>query len=147
MITHTESIEIKAPVSDVFAFISNVENIPRWQSEVVTSKVVSPSPLRSGTRFEEVVRILGRRVSTVCEVTDYQPTKRFGFRSISGTSIAYDGQMQFEPNGRGTHLTLSATFRLKGFWKLAEPLFRFDVRKAISEELKALKSLLENSPS
>lgn len=147
MIKHSKSIEIKAPVSEVFAFISNLENIPKWQSEVVNSKIISSGPLQAGTRFEEIVKVLGKKMSTVCEVTDYQPTKRFGFRSDSANIISYNGNFQFEPIGRDTRLTISAVFGLNGFWKIMEPIFGFEVRKGIGHELKILKSILENSRS
>jgi uncharacterized membrane protein len=147
MIKYSNSIEIKAPVSEVFAFISNLENIPKWQSEVVNSKIISPGPLQTGTRFEEVVKVFGKKMPTVCEITDYQPTKRFGFRSDSANMISYNGHFQFEPVGRGTKLTVNAVFSLKGFWKIMEPFFGFEVRKGIGHELKTIKTILENSKS
>jgi uncharacterized membrane protein len=147
MIKHTSSIEINLPVSDVFAFVSTIENIPKWQSEVVTTRVTTTGSLRSGTRFEEVVKVLGKQVPTVCEVTDYQPTRRFGFKSISKTPVSYEGNILLEPNGRGTRVTLKADIGLRGIWKVAEPLFGFEVRKGINEELKTLKSVLEQGAS
>lgn len=145
MITYSKSIEIKAPVSEVFAFVSNPENIPKWQSEVANSKIISSGPIQEGTRFEETVKVIGKKMPTVCEVTDYQPTKRFGFRSDSSRMISYSGNFHFEPIGRDTKLTISAVFELKGFWRIIEPIFAFEVRKGIDHELKILKSILENS--
>ncbi|MBI4429447.1 MAG: SRPBCC family protein [Ignavibacteriales bacterium] len=143
MIRHKGSIEIGAPVSDVFTFISNVENIPKWQSDVVTSKVHTSGPMRVGTMFEEDVKILGKQVQTVCEVVEYLPTKKFGFRSNSATPLQYGGFFSLEPNGRGTRLTIDVEIWLRGFWKLVEPLFGFEVRNGIQKELKTLKSILE----
>jgi uncharacterized membrane protein len=145
MIKHSNSIEIKAPVGEVFAFISNLENIPKWQSEVVNSRVLSSGPLQKGTRFEEVVTVMGKKMPTLCEVTDYQPTKIFGFKSDSANMISYIGQFQFEPNGTGTKLTVDAAFSLKGFWRIMEPLFGMEVRKGIGDELKNVKSILEKN--
>ncbi len=144
MATVRASTEIQVPVSDVFAFVSNVENIPKWQSEVVTSKVVTPGPTRLGTKYEEVINLLGKKVPTLCEVTEFQPTRRITFRSTSSSIVSYVGAFSLEPDGRATKLSVEAQFTLNGFWKLIDPLFRMEVRKGIHEELDKLKSLLEN---
>lgn len=143
MIKHSDSIEIAAPVSDVFAFVSNVENLPKFQSDVVKSTPLSNEPMRAGTRFEEVVNILGRKVATVCEVTDYQPTRRFGFRSVSSQSIRYAGTMDLQPNGRGTRVTLNVEISLNGWLRLVEPMFKLEVKKGVRNEVEALKKLME----
>lgn len=145
MIKHSDSIEIAAPVSDVFAFVSNVENLPKFQSDVVKSTPLSDGPMRAGTKFEEVVNILGKKVPTVCEITEYLPTRRFGFRSVSSQRITYGGTFELEPNGRGTRVTTNVQVELKGWLKLAEPLFKAEMRDGVKKELNALKRLLEHS--
>ena len=137
------SAEIRAPVSDVFAFVSRVENIPKWQSEVVTSKAITPGPTRLGTQYEEVVKLFGKKVATLCEVTEFQPTRRITFRSTSSRVVSYVGTFSLEPDGRGTKLSVNAQFTFNGLWKLIDPLFRMEMRKGIHEELNKLKSLLE----
>ncbi|GEM_PF-813117 len=144
MIRHSDSIDIGAPVSDVFVFISNVENLPKFQSDVVQSRPLSGEPMRAGTKFEEVVNILGKKVETVCEVTEYQPTRRFGFRSISSSRIAYGGTIDLEPNGRGTRVTIHADVALKGWMRVVEPLFKTELKQGVKKELRALKALLED---
>jgi hypothetical protein len=57
MIRLTESIIILRPSADVFAFVADMNSIPEWQSEVVTSKVITPGPARVGTRFTEDVKM------------------------------------------------------------------------------------------
>lgn len=143
MIRHSDSIEIAAPVSDVFTFISNVENLPKFQSDVVKSRPLSNEPMRAGMKFEEVVNILGKKVQTVCEVTNYQPTRQFGFRSISSPKIAYGGTVDLEPNGRGTRVTIHAHVELKGWMRIVEPLFKAELKNGVKKELKTLKALLE----
>lgn len=143
MIRHTDSIEIAAPVSDVFTFISNVENLPKFQSDVVKSTPLSNQPMRAGMKFEEVVNILGKKVQTVCEVTDYHPTRRFGFRSISSPKIAYGGTIDLEPSGRGTRVAIHAHVELKGWMRIVEPLFKAELKNGVQKELKTLKALLE----
>jgi hypothetical protein len=88
---------------------------------------------------------MGKKMPAVCEVTDYQPTKMFGFKSDSANMISFIGQFQFEPSGTGTILTVDAAFRLKGFWRIVEPLIGIEVRKGIGGELNNVKSILEKN--
>lgn len=143
MIRHSSSIEINATVSDVFTFVSTIENIPKWQTDVLTTKVTSSGTIRAGSQFQEVAKILGKPVETVCEITEYQPVKRFGFRSISQGPVSYSGQVLTEPNGRGTRVTVNVHVQLHGLWKIAEPLFALEIRGATKKELKTLKSLFD----
>ena len=143
MIRHEHQIEIRRPVSDVFTFISDLENIPQWQSEVVTSRVITPGPPRVGTAFEEDIRLFGRTFKTLCKLTEYQPTKRLSFRSESNAPVEYTSSFSFEPNGRGTKLTFHVEAMVKGFWKLFEPVARLEINNGIKAELKALQSILE----
>ena len=145
MMNHRSHIDINRPVSDVFTYVSNLENIPRWQSEVVTSRVTSPGSMRVGLTFEENVKLFGRTFQNVCEVTEYLPTRRFAFKSTSGTPFRYTGSFSFEANGRGTKLTLSVESALMGFWKIFEPIARMEMKNGIEGELKTLKSILETN--
>lgn len=94
---------------------------------------------------DEQVKLFGRTFQNVCEVTEYQPTRRFAFKSTSETPFRYVGAFSFEANGRGTKLTLSVESALKGLWRIFEPIARMEMKNGIEGELKTLKSILETS--
>ena len=58
MIRLNESVIIVSPPSKVFAFLADLNNISKWQTEVVKSTVVTPGPTKVGTRFTEEQRTL-----------------------------------------------------------------------------------------
>lgn len=143
MLKQMATITISRPVDHVFAFMANLENSPKWQSGVTDSKVISTGPLRVGTQFSEVIKVIGRPVEALCEVIEYESGSKIGFRSSSSPAIQFEGHYSFEPNDGGTQLTYSGWTRLGGFWRLLEPLFGGEVNKELAAELKRLKSLLE----
>ena len=68
MLRMSDSITVSQPPSQVLAFVADLSNIPKWQVEVVKSKVVTPGPTKVGTRFTDVT--MGPMRSTAdCEVS------------------------------------------------------------------------------
>ena len=143
MITINHTVAIRRPLPEVFSFVADMENLPQWQSEVVTSTVTTPGPTRVGTRFTEEVRIVGRKVPTACEVTDFARDERIGF-SAASPAINYNGLFTVsENNGHGTNVTLKASVQLKSWFRLVGPLFAREVRNGAHQELETLKRVLE----
>jgi uncharacterized membrane protein len=143
MITIDHTVTIARRLSDVFAFVAGIENLPQWQSEVVTSTVTTPGPTRVGTRFSEEVKIVGKKVPTACEVTDFVPDQRIGFTATS-PAIDYHGLFTVsDNNNQATDVTLKASVKLKSWFRLAAPLFAREVRNGARKELATLKQLAE----
>jgi carbon monoxide dehydrogenase subunit G len=142
MIHLTDSITISRSPADVFAFIADLTNIPKFQSDVVTSTVITPGPTKLGTRFTEDVKVGPMRTVASCEVTEFSPGRVMGFKAIS-PSIDYKGQFLVEPSAEGTRLTIAGTAEPKGWWKLIEPMIKGEFKGGIKHELKTLKNILE----
>jgi dehydrogenase/reductase SDR family member 12 len=138
MIRLVDSIEIAAPQARVFGFVSDLDNLPKIQSEVVQSTVLDPGAVHVGTRFEEVLKIGPRRATARCVVTEYEPERLMAFHAES-SAVHYDGRFVVEPAGDGSRVTIEVTARMQGFWRLLEPLFWADVRKGVKHELEAIK--------
>ena len=142
MIQLNDSIMISRKPSEVFAFIADLSNIPKWQAEVVTSKVITTGPTRVGSRFTEEVKMGPMRASASCEVTEFSPGKTMGFKALS-PSIDYEGRVIVESSENGTKLTLAGSVQPKGFWKLMQPMMKGEFKSAIKKELVAVKEILE----
>lgn len=142
MVKITESIEIASPQSKVFAFVSDLNNIPKWQSEVVRSTVLTPGPVKVGTRFDEIVKVGPWRVLTHCVVTQYEPDRLMAFNGES-SPMEYAGRISLEPAMDRTRVTIAGTASLKGLYRLMEIALAGDLRKGVKQELKGLKNILE----
>ncbi len=138
MIRFADTVDIVQSPSSVFAFVSDLENLPKIQSDVVQSTVLDPGPVHVGTRFEEVVKIGPRRVTARCVVTEYEPESRVAFRAES-TAVSYDARFLVTPAGEGSRVTIEGTAELQGLWRLMQPLLAADVRARLKHELQAIK--------
>lgn len=144
MVEFADSIEIAQTPARVFGFVSDLENLPKIQSEVVQSTVLDPGPIRVGTRFEEIVKLGPRRVTARCVVTEYEPERRMGFRAES-TAVHYDARFLVERAGEGSRVTVEGAFRLRGVWRVLRPLVAGDVRRGLKHELEAIRRHTEGA--
>ena len=142
MIRISASVAIDRPPEEVFDYILDFENAPEWQTGVVKSKRVTEGPVRVGTRFEEDVRMVVRRVRTACVITDVEPGRSVSFVATSAP-MDYQGQFVFDHTGKGTRVAVTATIEMKGLWRLLGPLVAMDARGGVRKELGRVKTALE----
>lgn len=146
MITFHDSIEVSQKPDRVFAFISDLNNLPKFQAEVVQSRVITPGPVRLGTRFEELVKLGPWRVPTQCVVTEFDEQGKLAFEA-SSKPVKYEGAFTVEPAAPGSRVTIRGIAQLQGLWRLLQPLLAGDVRKGLRHELLAIKRHTEGEVS
>ena len=142
MIRINASVGIDRPLEEVFDYILDFENASEWQTGVVKSKKVTEGPVRVGTRFEEDVRIVVKKVRTACMITDVEPGRSVSFVATSAP-VDCQGKFVFDRTGAGTRVEINATVQMKGMWKLLGPLFALDARSGARKELGRVKTALE----
>lgn len=135
------SVVIARPPAQVFAFIADVENEPRWQPDIAELRLTSAGPLRVGSTFREVRRTLGRTFTWQMRVTEFEPDRRFCIESTSG--MPYRGCRIVEPVEGGARVTELGELELPGFLRLFEPLLGRLARKPLEVAYRRAKSLLE----
>lgn len=143
MIHIESSTQINRSPDEVFEFIVNVDNMRRWQKGVVRSRRVSSGPMRLGFQFEETVKVGPWKLDTRCTVTELKKGARFGFEAASNGPLDYEGRFDLSPLAGGTRLSLVGIARLKGLWRVMQPLFAEDIKKETRDELDEIKRLLE----
>ena len=142
MISFKDNIDVDQARERVFGFISDLNNLSRFQAEVVQTKVITPGPIVVGTRFDEMVKLGPWRVPTECVVTEFDPRGSMTFQATS-KPVSYVGRFTVEAVGNGSRVTIQGTARLRGLWRLLEPILAGDVRKGVRHELAAIKRLTE----
>jgi hypothetical protein len=138
----TDSIEIARTPADTFAFVADLNNLPKWQSEVVQSTVLTPGPTRVGTRFTEKVKMGPSHTTAACEVTDFRSGSLMGFRATS-PRVDYMSRLSVEDDGDGSRVVITGSAQMKGWWRLMEPLMRSEFKTGLRKELAALKAVME----
>jgi uncharacterized protein YndB with AHSA1/START domain len=131
-------ITIGRPLSEVFAFVADGENDPKWRSAVLDVKRTSGAAPGKGARYRQGVKgPFGRRVAADYEVTDFEADRTLGFRVTEGP-VRPKGRYTVEPDGSGTKLTFELSCELTGPKKL---LMSGPVQKSMDGEMKNLDEL------
>ena len=128
----SHSVTINRPASEVFAFVADGENEPRWRPGVLDIQRVSGQGV--GAVYRQGVRGPGgRRIAADFEVTAYEPDRRTAFRTIAGP-VRPIGEFRFQESGGATTLTMS----LGGVKRL---LMSSMVKKTMDAEVAAIENV------
>jgi carbon monoxide dehydrogenase subunit G len=143
MINLDFSALIDRPQKDVFAFVTNPNNMSKWNSAVVSLEQITPGAVGAGTKFKSVGELLGRRIEGGMQITVYEPDTQCGFH-INAGPLQVNITLSFKTIGTGTKVSLNAQGNPGGLFKLAEPVLASRVKSMMEENLARLKSVLEN---
>ena len=144
MIKAEQTIVIDRPVDEVFAFVTDQTNTPRWQAGLVELERTTEGPIGVGTKHKGARNFMGRRMELANEYTVYEPGKLVTFRTTSGPALV--ASYLFESVPGGTRLTSRVEMQGAGLYGLLEPVICAGLRREMKAALPALKALLE-SPS
>ena len=112
----SHSVVINRPASEVFAFVADGENAPRWRTGVLDIQRESGQGV--GAVYRQGVRGPGgRRVAADYRVTAYQPDTLLAFETIAGP-VRPAGEFRLQEAGGATTLTLSLRAHLAGVKRL-----------------------------
>jgi len=142
MINLISSTLIERPVKQVFDFMSAPENNFQWQYGTLAAARVSESVMNTGTFYRSIGHLMGRRVEGTFEVTEYEPNKEYGFKSLSGP---FDLQTSytFEIASCSTKITVATQAHVVDFFQVDEGILEKKMKKQLKENLALLKDLLE----
>ena len=134
------SIDVRRPVEEVFAYLTDPTNLPEWQSGALEASV--QGPLQTGQTITETRKFLGRRIESKLAVEQYEPPRKFAARVTSGP-VPFRFEQTTEPEGSGTRVSVLVEGEPGGFFKLAEPLVERALRREIEGNSATLKDILE----
>ena len=144
MATFEHTVEIARPVEEVFAFLSEPDNLPRWQVSLLDVRPHRRGPLRCGLEVTERRRFLGREMETTWRCTEHRPCRRSVIESDEGP-VPFRGTFALEPaGGRATRFTW--TVEARGIAaRLAGPLAARMTLDELAGNTLRLKHLLEEN--
>jgi uncharacterized membrane protein len=136
---------IDRPREEVAAYLRDPANDTTWIGGVRSARLLTPEPVRIGSRVERVAGFLGRRVEYVNEVTELtgdwlvmrSVQSPFPMRVTYGHRQASDG---------ATEVSVRVEGNAGRFYALAAPLLGLAVRRSIARDLRNLKRVLEGRP-
>ena len=143
MTTIEATVFIDRPVEDVFAFVGDQHNAPRWQKGLVEVRKTTEGPIGLGTRHDFSRKVMGRMMVAGNEYTAYELNKRIAFKTTSGP-MKLQACYRTEASGTGTQLTCTMELdKGSGLFGLLLPLIVRSIRKDMRLNFVTLKGLLE----
>jgi carbon monoxide dehydrogenase subunit G len=137
----THEVKIERSPHDVFAFLADGENDPKWRPGVADVKRESGEG--AGAVFRQGVKgPMGKRVDADYRLTEYDPDSALAFEVIAGP-VRPHGRYELLPDGDSTRVRFTLECELSGAKKL---MMRRSVEKSMRDEvanLERLKSVLE----
>jgi carbon monoxide dehydrogenase subunit G len=137
------SAEIARPADEVFAFLSNLANLPRWQSGVIRAEQTSPGPIGVGSTAVVERRVFGQQIVADLAVTAYEPPRRIVLETeASGVSV--QASVEIEPlEPKRCRVTFGMAMETSGFFmKAVEPMVAQAAEVDIEASIARLREVL-----
>jgi uncharacterized membrane protein len=137
-------ILVSRPLDEVFAFVGDVRNRPRWDESVDSEELTSPEPIGVGSTVRTRLRSMGREYQYTWEIVEHDPPNRMRVESTSGpfpTTLVF----QFFDRDDKTEVQATVTGRPSGFLRLLQPMISRSTQKNLDAGYARLKRLLETT--
>ena len=143
-------IVIGRPVEEVFDFVADERNEPRFDRQMLSAELLTPEPIGSGSRFAVEMRMMRHTVDMTVEFTQFErpsllgSTSRSATRGGRGQAMLTSGTLTFEPVSRGTRMRWAWQVETPGRMKILAPVIVWMGRRQEQRIWGSLKRLLED---
>ena len=135
-------IEIERPRQQVAAFASDPHNDTEWIVNIKEVEWKTEPPVQKGTAISRVAYFLGKRLAYTYVVDDFVPGELLAMRATDGP-FPMTTDYRWEDAGQGTKMTITVGGGPGGFFGLATPLLKAQMRRALNKDLAKIKQILE----
>jgi len=135
------AVSIERPIEEVFDYVSDPRNFPRWNSAVQSVNPTSGQGEPGSTYLMER-ELPGGRAENGLEIVHSERPTAFTIRTSSGpTPFVY--RYRFDSDGGATQLELTAEVELSGIAGALGPLASRAVKRGVDSNFADLKRILE----
>ena len=139
-----QNVFINLPAEDIFAYVSDFENLVDWSSVMIAARKISPGAIEVGATIRGTVRFLGKWLDITFEIVEYEPGRYLTIKSTSGIApFLFCYQFEQAEDG-GTAISQKAVIHLtEEVMELKASVITSAVRRQIEYDLVTLKDMLE----
>jgi len=145
MVRIEKSVLINRPVQEVWDFVTDLMNSPRWTRSGSELRQISDGPPGVGAKIESRRRFFGRVEikSQSIVVTEWEPNRSVAYVAkvpLLGRAVQ---RLSFEPAEEGTRLTRSTEVEVGGALRWLQSMLPRLIGSMHTTELASLKRLIE----
>jgi uncharacterized protein YndB with AHSA1/START domain len=138
------TVVIDRPIDEVFAFLADGENDPKFSPRVLEIAKTTEGPPGVGTVYASTVKDAGLKTKREFKLTEFEAPTRIRWTEVSKNLITVpEGGYDLAPANGGTQLTFHNVFEGHGFGKLLEGFALRGARKGADDFGKAIKAAVE----
>ena len=130
-------VTIARPVGEVFAYVTDVRNVPEWQESAVSADWIE-----EGRRFRERRHFMGRTAEIELEVTALEQDRGFDVRG-SKAPVTFEIHHSFEGRDGGTLVRIHGEAALGGALRFASGMAKKQAERQFRGDFERLKARLE----
>ncbi|MDK1472343.1 SRPBCC family protein [Streptomyces sp. 549] len=138
------SAAVLAPAGFVWDFLRVYDNDLIWRSGLEKMTQSPPGPVRDGARVEETLRVLGRVVESLIEVSDVREGHSFAWRVTEG-AIAQGSRSVTATGADSCRVDIVKQVTLTGSDRLLRPLIAAVVKRTERKDLRQVRQTLEQA--
>jgi uncharacterized protein YndB with AHSA1/START domain len=140
------TVVIDRPIEEVFAFLADGENDPKFSSRVLEIRKTTDGPPGVGTVYASTVKDAGVKTQREFRLTEFQPPTKIRWSETSKNAVtAREGGYDLEPAGEGkTQLSFHNVLEGHGFGKLVAGFALRSARKGADDFARSIKQAVES---
>jgi uncharacterized membrane protein len=140
LLEFSNKLEIRRPIAEVFQFLSNFENMPKWNYFVVNVKKISDGPVGINTAFRQK----RKTDSQEYKIVEYEPKKKRVAIEFQPPSVKLTMRFTLQTSHNDNDTVVVDEWKFDtGIPALFARIGATNVKAAVAENLEKLKQLLE----
>jgi len=136
---------VRAAPEDVFRFLADLENWPRWQSDMRSTSLAEGRRGEVGAVYRYLSKAMGMTFDSTVRLTRVDAPRELAFEGDWTGMIRPNGRYLVEPAPEGSRVTLNPQPEVRGIGRILEPLIKVMGRRLNDEHMEALRRQLEKS--
>lgn len=139
----TKTIDIDRPPQVVWPYLVEADKI-QMLANLEAIEQVPEGPVQKGTRWQQTLRLFGKRLETSDEAIEVEEARRLVVRSLD-SPFPYTFGYRLDETDAGTNVVLDVEMGETGgfFGRLAEPVVARFIEREFVGQLERLKALTE----
>jgi hypothetical protein len=139
-------VVIDRPIDEVFAFLVDGENDPKFSARVQKMEKATDGPPAVGTIYKSAVRDAGMTTQREFELTEVDAPAKIRWAERSKNMVtAPEGGYDLTPSGDGTEVAFYNVLEGHGFGKVLAPLALRSARNGAQDFANSIKRTVEAS--
>ena len=144
MYKFTKNVFINRSQQEIFDFLSNPANMPKWQPALVSAEWTSLGTPDIGSTYRTLAKGFGGKAEYLLEITRWDPPNLYSYKSVK---IPFPGSIEssymLASKDNGTQVTWEVQIATAGLLKIVESMLGKQAEKVEGSNLDLAKQLLE----